>query len=193
MEWLFEQLAMERQMIEGAPSQFIFAVAAMSLLGWLVLRFLYRERIESLTQIIGLYKDRYGPLDSESRTQFGKLRSSQLRKRAEVTAKGLDELVGKLNAATEEHVSQQSQQNFSSNAAKLVGAFQHVSAVYERDFKQDAILLRAELSSRIKAHGLSDPGPPVSGMGAAAFEHPTNTFGFHEVSSELRRLAKLLP
>lgn len=187
------QLAKERQVIQGAPIDFFAAILLAGLLGWLGLRFLYRERMESLKEIVALYRDRHGPLDRESKTPLGKLRNPSLRRKVEETARGLDDLVGKLNAAIVENVPQQSQESFDRRAANLMGASQHIDAHYEKNFKQDAILLRAEMLWRIRSHGLSDPGPATTGMGEMAFDHPTNMFGFREVASELRRLARLLP
>jgi hypothetical protein len=187
MEWLLEQIAKEAQMIAAAPLHFIFAVCITSVLGWLVLRFLYMERLESLKGLNTLYRDRFGPLNSESSTPLGKLKNRKLAKRSDEVAAGLDRLVDKLETMTRQATIAKPE------PAQWIGMFQHVSAVYEKEYKQDAILLRAEMNSRILSHGLRDPGPPVGGLGTLAYEFPTNSFGLREVASDLRRLSKLLP
>lgn len=48
--------------VARAPINFAFAVIFLSLIGWWILRFFYRERLEALQHLIDLYKNKFGPL-----------------------------------------------------------------------------------------------------------------------------------
>jgi hypothetical protein len=60
--WFWEKLATEWKMIAAAPISFTFAVLFVSLVGWWILRFFYRERLDSQQHIINLYKEKFGPI-----------------------------------------------------------------------------------------------------------------------------------
>jgi hypothetical protein len=180
--WFWEKLAAEQAMIAAAPFHFIFALIILGFIGWWILRFFYRERLEAQNDLIGIYKDKFGPINSDGKSPLGKLRNRKLQDKAEFVAVGIDRLIEVRNRATTE-----------TNAAAIIGASQHVMARYEKEFKSDAILIRAEMQSRIVSNGITDPGPAMMGMGAIAYEYPTNNFGLKEVASDLRRLSRLLP
>jgi hypothetical protein len=61
-DWFWGKLAAEWKMITAAPISFTFAVIVLSLIGWWILRFFYRERLDSQQHIINLYKERFGPI-----------------------------------------------------------------------------------------------------------------------------------
>ncbi len=44
--WFWEKLAAERKMITTAPIHFTFALAVLTFIGWWILRFFYRERMD---------------------------------------------------------------------------------------------------------------------------------------------------
>lgn len=61
-DWFWEKLAAQWKMIAAAPISFTFAVIVLSLIGWWILRFFYRERLDSQQHIINLYKEKFGPI-----------------------------------------------------------------------------------------------------------------------------------
>lgn len=134
------------------------------------MRFPYRERIEGLNDLVGIYKDKHGAINSGgNNTPFGKLRNPQPPNKAETIVFGIDNIV----EAVEAH----NQIGMERNPSAIIGALRHAVARYEKEFKPDAILIRAEMQSRLASNGLTEPGPAAMGMGASAYEHPTNPLG----------------
>lgn len=67
--WFWEKLAAERDMIVAFPIHFCFGVVFLSFIGWWILRWMYKERLDGQEHLIRLYKERYGPITEKPKNQ----------------------------------------------------------------------------------------------------------------------------
>jgi len=182
-------------MIAAAPIHFTFAVVFLAFIGWWVLRFFYRERLASQTELLGLYKDKFGPLIAEAKSPLARLRTRALRKRAGDMAAAIDHIADELNLATDKETAEWRKtvrEGGTPNISAVGGSSVHFAAVYDKQLKVDAILIRTEIRARLNAQGIKDDGARPM-MGDFAYERPTNPLGYREVASDLKRISKLLP
>ena len=193
--WILQKLEAEESVIAGAPLHFALAVLCVGILIWMAVWRIYRERIVAKNDITGMYKDRFGSIGVDvNKSPIGKLRNYQLKKRADLVAKAIEQ-IGEQLAIDCDKVEWPPRTGSSTTindvAANHIAASAQANAAYGKDIKQDGLLLRSEIKSRLQSLGISDT--TVLDPGESGFESPTNPIGFRMVASELRRLAKLLP
>lgn len=179
-------------MIANAPIHFAFAVVTCCFIGSAVLRWIYRERMEAQDHLIRLYKDKYGKIHAEPSAPLGDWTNKRLRKRGLEIAASVEGLANRLHKQAIENMGA-SPDKAPNPAIAWRLDIQEALIKYGNDYKDEALLVRAEIKTRL-LNSVKEPDLETPEQYSLAhYTHPTNPLGLKEVASDLKRLCRLLP
>jgi hypothetical protein len=185
--WVLDKLGKEWVVIAQAPITLTFITLLVVALVYLYMRHQYRDQVEGLRNLVGLYRDRFGPVVGESKSPVAQLRNSTLHERAINLVGAMRDIAEECRRATDIDL----EQPFEIRDRMTRSASEQFRSRYERECRSEALMLREEIIERLKTLRIK-ANEARAGM-VHSYESPTNPIGLNAVADDLERLAKTLP